>query len=102
MLLEPSAGQFKKLRRRLQIDFGPDNVLMSEIGRQRWQLGVDIDTLVRPSRQSVHGKGVAELMGASTDASAGWLDAELAQQPANGTRCRCNGQRRGTGELRSA
>ena len=79
MLFEPSAGQFKKLRRSPKIDLGPDDVLVSEIRRQRRQLGVNVHSVTRPGRESMHGKGMAELVRARADASADRLDAELAQ-----------------------
>ena len=48
VLLEPCAGQFQQLRRRLKIDLGPDDVLVPEIRRQQRQLGVDVDTVTPP------------------------------------------------------
>jgi hypothetical protein len=93
VLLEPAAGQFQQLRRRLQISLGSDDVLVAEIGRQQGQLGVDIDTLVCPSREPMNGEGMAELIGARAGTSAGGLEAKLTQQPADRIRCRADRQR---------
>jgi hypothetical protein len=93
VLLEPAAGQFQKLRRRLQIDLGADDVLVAEIGRQQGQLGVDIDSLVCPSREPMNGKGMTELVRPRTDTSAGGLEAKLTQLPADRIRCRPDRQR---------
>ena len=37
----------------------PDGVLVTEICRQQWQLGVNIDTFLRPGREPMDGKGMA-------------------------------------------
>ena len=62
-----------RLRRRLQVDLGADDVLMAEIRRQRRQLGVDIDALVGPGRETMNGEGVAELVRTRTDTAVAGL-----------------------------
>ena len=95
MLCEPGAGKFQQLRRRLQVDLGANDVQMAEVGRQQRQLGVNIDALGGPSRETMNGKGVAKLIRARADTAFGGLEAQLTQQPADDLGCRSDRQSRG-------
>jgi hypothetical protein len=82
-LLEAFTGQFQQLRRRPQIHLCPNDVLVTEISRQQWQLGMDINAFLRPGHEPMDGKGAAELVGAYAASSAGRLKPELPQYSAD-------------------
>src|SRR5713101_7422208 len=94
MLLEPMTGQIEQLRRRFEIDFGTDDVLMAQVSRQQWQLSVDIDAFLRPGGELMDGEGISKLIRTGSDTPTRWLDAELAQQSSDGKRPYRHRQRR--------
>jgi hypothetical protein len=62
MLFESTAHEFEQLRGRLEVDFGTEHILMPKICDNKWQLGMNINALLHPARETMHCERVPQLV----------------------------------------
>jgi len=64
----------------MQIALRAGERLMSHVGRQHWQLGIEVCALTIPTQKAMDSKGVANVVDARSLASSGMRNAALEQQ----------------------
>lgn len=84
MPLQAARSDSEKLRSRVQIVLGAEQIAMAEVGREPWEHSVEIAPFAIPSLQSVDSEGVAEIMAARSGAAAARLQAAAAKQESQG------------------
>ena len=93
MLFEAAAGEIQQLRCRFEVDLSAEQVLVTKVCRQPWQLRVYVDTFDRPSREPMYGEGMPQLVWARPDPPARRLEPQFTQQAAQRSRCGVHCQR---------